>query len=799
MWFMDIWSTLPTYPCTLTDYGWAMGYDYLEGTSMATPQVAGLAALYAAYRGITQASTNPANPPWSSANGNVRMWQTIQRAAEDIGFTPPGGWGPYYGYGRINALYTLEEADTRLATAGCVTGQVRYAGTPVGNAVVTAESLGYSTEATSRSDGMYRLTNLPPDSYTVTATVFGQSQTRNDVTVIAGADTPAVSFSVGAAGGPVLSVQPASLTFGGAVGGPNPAAQPLTISNVGTGTLSWSASDDAGWLNLDSTSGTAPSTVWASVNIGGLSAGTYQGDITVTGGGGAQNSPQVVSVTLNVASSPLEFSTFDVSPSFAGAGQVVTVLFSANKALASDPTVTVNGHAATFAWKAGNNYTYQYVVRRDEQEGYAQIVISGQAADGSSGTRTDNSSLLVDLTKPSSSIGAMPSWQSSLQFPIPFIASDSRSGIAHVLMYYEPYPPAPPPEYALWTTPANPTGEWASSPIPFTAPGEGYYYFYTRAVDRAGNVEDVPAAPTGSVGVDTTPPSITSFVINGGVAQTMLPQMNLTLAAQDSASGVSGMRFYYPGSGGWTAWEPFSASKIIWVSPEGGVKQVKARCRDVAGSLSSEASASISLYTFADVLPSHWAWPPIEAIRTAGITSGCALDPPRFCPSYAITRAQMAVFLCRAAGKGPLHRDTPTFADVPKSDTYYGYIERLADAASWGGVPPTGGCRIEGMLKFFCPYQAVTREQMAKFLCLAAGKSAAATCTGQFVDVGPANSFCTFIERLADAASWPNGPVTVGCTCGGSYPPRSKCYCPKASVTRAEMATFLTRAFGIGS
>jgi hypothetical protein len=80
--------------------------------------------------------------------------------------------------------------------------------------------------------------------------------------------------------------------------------------------------------------------------------------------------------------------------------------------------------------------------------------------------------------------------------------------------------------------------------------------------------------------------------------------------------------------------------------------------------------------------------------------------------------------------------------------------------------------------------------------------------------VPASNPFCRWIERLADATSWPaNTPVTSGCLCpstslpsaslraGGAsppgYPPAAKCYCPKSPVTRAQMAVFLVRAFAI--
>ena len=40
----------------------------------------------------------------------------------------------------------------------------------------------------------------------------------------------------------------------------------------------------------------------------------------------------------------------------------------------------------------------------------------------------------------------------------------------------------------------------------------------------------------------------------------------------------------------------------------------------------------------------------IDALAAAGITAGCAADPPRYCPGQPVTRAQMATFLARALG-----------------------------------------------------------------------------------------------------------------------------------------------------
>ena len=97
---------------------------------------------------------------------------------------------------------------------------------------------------------------------------------------------------------PSLSVFPASLSFSGTVGGTDSLAQTLTVSNIGTGTMSWTASDDASWLAVTPVSGESNGTaVTVSVSLTGLVAGTYNATVTV-GATGASNSPKTIPVSL---------------------------------------------------------------------------------------------------------------------------------------------------------------------------------------------------------------------------------------------------------------------------------------------------------------------------------------------------------------------------------------------------------------------------------------------------------------------------------------------------------------------
>jgi hypothetical protein len=118
---------------------------------------------------------------------------------------------------------------------------------------------------------------------------------------------------------------------------------------------------------------------------------------------------------------------------------------------------------------------------------------------------------------------------------------------------------------------------------------------------------------------------------------------------------------------------------------------------------------------FADVPAGYWAAAWIEQLLVEGITTGCAANPARYCPSDVVTRDQMAVLLLRAkhgiAYQPPAA--TGVFADVPANHWAAAWIEQLASE----GI--TGGCSSSPAL--YCPGNPVTREQMAVFLVKAFG------------------------------------------------------------------------------
>jgi hypothetical protein len=63
-----------------------------------------------------------------------------------------------------------------------------------------------------------------------------------------------------------------------------------------------------------------------------------------------------------------------------------------------------------------------------------------------------------------------------------------------------------------------------------------------------------------------------------------------------------------------------------------------------------QVSPAPAFAQFNDVPTTDWAFQFIEALAKAGITTGCSIDPPLYCPDSQITRREMAVFLAVALG-----------------------------------------------------------------------------------------------------------------------------------------------------
>lgn len=153
----------------------------------------------------------------------------------------------------------------------------------------------------------------------------------------------------------------------------------------------------------------------------------------------------------------------------------------------------------------------------------------------------------------------------------------------------------------------------------------------------------------------------------------------------------------------------------------------------------------------------------ILAIYDAGITVGCATG--LYCPSDDVTRAQMASFLARAMD---LPAPSGDFFGDDGGSVHEDAINQLYEA----GI--SFGCAE----RLYCPNDAITREQMAAFLARALNLTSSGG--DPFTD-DDGSPFEDEIAAIAEAG------ITLGCD--------TNLFCPDDPVTRAQMASFLVRAF----
>ena len=212
--------------------------------------------------------------------------------------------------------------------------------------------------------------------------------------------------------------------------------------------------------------------------------------------------------------------------------------------------------------------------------------------------------------------------------------------------------------------------------------------------------------------------------------------------------------------------------------------------------------------SFDDVPRSDLFYAKIETLFHNGVTSGCGTG--LYCPTQAVPRSQMAIFLANALARGGANVPSAgtwngsayncsaggvsLFADVAPTDSFCKHVHFLA------AQNVTLGCAAS----MFCPGGTVSRLEMAAFVAkgIAApaggggvpsaygpdqvtGRSYDCSTTApnvHFADVPAGDAYCKHAHYL-----WARGVVS-GCS--------PTLYCTTTEVRRGEMAKFLANGFG---
>lgn len=186
------------------------------------------------------------------------------------------------------------------------------------------------------------------------------------------------------------------------------------------------------------------------------------------------------------------------------------------------------------------------------------------------------------------------------------------------------------------------------------------------------------------------------------------------------------------------------------------------------------ADSAADAFRYRDVMALHREV--VGSLAEEGVLEGTDCADGLFCSDYPIRRWELAVWLVRVL-EGPAASEPPLtmrFDDVDASQWWAPYVARLFTL----GI--TRGCSTSPIL--FCPYQYVTRGQMASFIVRAFDLAGGAAFGYSDISDTP---------RAADVNTLAHLGLAREC---GVNPTR---YCPHHPTTRIQAATLLQQAQGL--
>jgi hypothetical protein len=244
-------------------------------------------------------------------------------------------------------------------------------------------------------------------------------------------DTSDAVFTINTGGSSaVISLSRTSFNYTSVIAGQQTGSQELGISNTGSGTMSWSVTDNASWLSCSPASGSGDGIVTLSVSPAGLTAGSYTGTVTVSSAN-ATNSPRTAAVYLTVKGAGQDqppFGAFsiplngaNVSSSFAVSGwvlddvQVLNVKVYNNGSYVGD-AVLVEGARPDIV-STYPSYPMNY------QAGWGYMLLSYFLPNGGNGTYT-LSAVATDIAGQSVTLGSSVVYCNNAAAVKPFGAID---------------------------------------------------------------------------------------------------------------------------------------------------------------------------------------------------------------------------------------------------------------------------------------------------------------------------------------------------------------------------------------
>lgn len=554
--------------------------------------------------------------------------------------------------------------------------------------------------------------------------------------------------SIGGAGGSVVVRQQSnvySITFGGTLAGAIPL---MTAAGSGGASVGVTRSVCAGSTgNQASAPAGASAYAWTIMNGTITSATNIQSIVYTAGASGSVT----LGLTVTNASGCIATNSLGVPISASPAN--------ADVALNGPQTVTVAGSSGTFTLTFKGQTTVAMAFNATAS--LVQSKLSALTTIGIGGVTVTQAGNVYTVTFINGQAGPQP------------LMTGAGSGGASVTVTFRVC--------------AGSAGNQARAPVS----AEYVWSISNGTITSANNVQDITytVGASGSVTLNLTVTNSTACGASSSVLVTIKP-IALDKSYQSFAgNGGTGTVNVTPSdlTCGWTASTAASFIHITSGSPGTGMGAVQYSVDvnpgpNIRGDTILIGGQTFTVYqgiNFLDVPSNHEFYTEIGKLSARGVTLGCGGG--NYCPNDPVLREQMAAFILRAKGEfNPPPPASQRFADVPPSNQFYNFIDRLAV------LQITLGCQ-PGNPPFYCPTVHVKREQMSAFILRGLGEfNPPPPASQMFGDVTPSNQFYNFIDRLAVLQ------ITLGCQPGN--PPL---FCPNDNVTRGQMAAFLVRAFGL--
>jgi hypothetical protein len=172
--------------------------------------------------------------------------------------------------------------------------------------------------------------------------------------------------------------------------------------------------------------------------------------------------------------------------------------------------------------------------------------------------------------------------QGSRTFGVGFTANQPTAGFSHVNLYYREG------SSGDWTKYA---GDFTTSPISFTAAGDGRYEFFTQGFDDSGASEALRTAADAATIVDTVDPGTTISVSGTSTGEnTYSGSASFTLTAIDGGSGLNATYYRVDSS----SWIRYNGEVTL---TNGGSHHVQYYSDDLAGNVEAVKARTVTIET----------------------------------------------------------------------------------------------------------------------------------------------------------------------------------------------------------